>query len=64
MPRTVACGAEPRGNVDHFGRDESRHLEPLDRIIDSGQTPAEEMLEKFVAPGRARVEPAYDEYAF
>ena len=41
------AGLRRRNRVDHIGRDESRHLEPLHRIIDSGRTPAEEMLEKF-----------------
>ncbi|MGA7999360.1 MAG: glutamate--cysteine ligase, partial [Bradyrhizobium sp.] len=57
-------GLRRRGRVDHLGRDESRHLEPLERIIDSGRTPAEEMLEKFRGPWHGSVEPAYDEYAF
>jgi glutamate--cysteine ligase len=36
----------------------------LDRIIDSGHTPAEEMLAKFHGPWQGSVEPAYDDYAF
>jgi len=58
------AGLRRRGRIDHAGRDETRHLEPLDRIIDSGRTPAEEMLEKFNGPWRGSVEPAYEEYAF
>jgi glutamate--cysteine ligase len=58
------AGLRRRGHVDHFGRDETRHLEPLDRIIDSGQAPAEEMLAKFHGPWQGSVEPAYEEYAF
>src|SRR5579863_3253095 len=58
------AGLRRRGHVDHSGRDETRHLEPLDRIIDSGQTPAEEMLAKYHGPWHGSVEPAYDEYAF
>src|SRR5579863_4558396 len=57
-------GLRRRGHVDHFGRDETRYLEPLDRIIDAGQTPAEEMLAKFNGAWRGSVEPAYEEYAF
>ena len=57
-------GLRRRGRVDHLGRDESRHLEPLDRIIDSGRTPAEEMLEKFNGPWAGSIEPVYREYAF
>ena len=58
------AGLRRRGRVDHLGRDETRHLEPLERIIDAGRTPAEEMLEKFHGPWQGSVEPAYDEYAF
>jgi glutamate--cysteine ligase len=57
-------GLRRRGRVDHLGRDESRHLEPLDRILDSGHSPAAEMLEKFHGPWHGSVEPAYEEYAF
>src|SRR6201988_303157 len=57
-------GLRRRGHVDHLGRDESRHLEPLDRTIDCGHTPAEEMLEKFKGAWGGSVEPAYTEYAF
>src|SRR5256884_3814598 len=57
-------GLRRRGRVDHLGRDESRHLEPLERIMDSGRTPAEEMLEKFDGSWKGSVEPAYGEYAF
>ncbi len=45
------------------GRDETRFLEPLDRIIEAGRTPAEVMLEKFHGPWGGRVDPVYDEYA-
>jgi len=57
-------GLRRRGHVDHFGRDETRHLEPLQRTIEAGRSPAEEMLEKFHGSWKGSVEPAYDEYAF
>src|ERR1700730_11585773 len=58
------AGLRRRGHIDHLGRDESRYLEPLERIIDHGRTPAEEMLAKFDGPWDGSVGPAYDEYAF
>jgi glutamate--cysteine ligase len=58
------AGLRRRGHADHSGRDEARYLEPLDRIVDAGQTPAEEMLAKFNGPWKGSVAPAYDEYAF
>src|SRR5215468_6351956 len=57
-------GLRRRNYVDHLGRDESRHLEPLERTIECGHTPAEEMLAKFNGPWNGSVEPAYQEYAF
>ena len=57
-------GLRRRARLDHSGHDETRYLEPLERIMESGQTPAEEMLAKFHGPWRGSVEPAYDEYAF
>jgi glutamate--cysteine ligase len=57
-------GLRRRGRLDHAGRDETRHLEPLQRTIDCGRTPAEEMLEKFHGPWKGSVEPVYEEYAF
>jgi glutamate--cysteine ligase len=58
------AGLRRRGRLDHLGRDETRHLEPLDRIIESGRSPAEEMLEKFNGAWHHSIEPAYQEYAF
>ena len=58
------AGLRRRNRLDGEGRDESRHLEPLDRIADAGRTAAEEMLIKFHGPWRQSVEPAYREYAF
>src|SRR6201991_3786158 len=40
-------GWRRRARVDPLGREESRSLEPLERILASGRSPAEEMLEKF-----------------
>jgi glutamate--cysteine ligase len=58
------AGLRRRARIDHLGRDESRYLEPLDRIIEAGRTPAEDMLQKFHGPWSGSVEPAYDQYAF
>jgi glutamate--cysteine ligase len=58
------AGLRRRGRIDQLGRDESRYLEPLERILESGRTPAEEMLDKFNGEWGGSVEPAYQEYAF
>src|SRR5580704_15413021 len=57
-------GLRRRGRLDQLGRDETRHLEPLQRTIEAGHTPAEELLEKFHGSWKGSVEPAYAEYAF
>ena len=57
-------GLARRGHVDVLGRDETRYLEPLDRIVEAGRTPAEVMLEKFNGAWGGSVDPAYSEYAF
>jgi len=58
------AGLRRRNRIDRDGRDETRHLEPLDRIVDSGRTPADEMLERFRGRWNHSVEPAYQEYVF
>src|SRR5437868_7185878 len=58
------AGLRRRGRIDQLGRDESRHLEPLERILEAGRTPAEEMLDKFNGEWGGSVEPVYQEYAF
>ena len=57
-------GLRRRGYVDHLGRDETRFLSTLDQIVETGRTPAEEMLNKFHGAWNGSVEPAYTEYAF
>jgi glutamate--cysteine ligase len=58
------AGLRRRARLDQLGRDETRHLEPLDRIIDSGRTPAEELLEKFNGPWKGSVAAASEGCAF
>ncbi|QUS37966.1 glutamate--cysteine ligase [Tardiphaga alba] len=57
-------GLRRRARLDADGLDETRHLTPLDRIIESGKTPAEEMLAKFNGAWGGSVTPAYKEYCF
>jgi glutamate--cysteine ligase len=56
-------GLRRRGYLDGEGRDEGRHLEPIEEFVDHGLTPAEELLERFHGPWRGSVAPVYDEYA-
>jgi glutamate--cysteine ligase len=57
-------GLKRRARLDQGGRDESRHLEPLDRILALGKNPAEEMLDKYNGSWQGSVDPAYKEYCF
>ncbi|OJU16745.1 MAG: glutamate--cysteine ligase [Afipia sp. 62-7] len=57
-------GLARRARFDALGRVETRYLEPLDHIIESGHTPAERLLERFNGPWKGSVDPVYSEYAF
>src|SRR5882672_10903340 len=48
-------GLRRRRRLDAAGRDETRHLEPIDEFVARGRTPAEELLEKFHGPWRGSV---------
>ncbi len=50
--------------VPDLGRDETRYLEPLDHVMESGHTPAERLLEKFNGAWKHSIDPVYSEYAF
>jgi glutamate--cysteine ligase len=58
------AGLARRARRDHFGRDETRYLDPLDVIAETGVTPAETLLAKYNGPWHQSVEPAYSEHAF
>ena len=58
------AGLRRRARTDRNGRDETRYLEPLDQIVETGRTPSEEMLDKFNNGWGGSVEPVYQEYAF
>jgi glutamate--cysteine ligase len=57
------AGLRRRARHDHAGRDESCHLAPLARTLETGRTPAEDMLEKFHGVWGGSVERAYADYA-
>jgi glutamate--cysteine ligase len=58
------AGLRRRARTDRDGRDETRYLEPLDVILETGRTPAEEMLDRYHGAWNGSVEPAYQEFAF
>ncbi len=58
-----AQGLARRGKLDIGGRDETRHLAPLDDIVARGRTLAEDLIEKFKGEWGGSVEPAFTELA-
>ena len=58
------AGLKRRNRLDRNGRDETRHLDPLDEIAAGGQTPAEQLLARFHGAWGDSVEPVYREYVF
>jgi glutamate--cysteine ligase len=57
-------GLQRRNHVGDDGRDETRYLEPLNEIVASGRTAAEEMLAKYHGEWKGSVDPIFDEYAY
>jgi glutamate--cysteine ligase len=58
------AGLRKRNRLDVTGRDETRHLQPLDEIVARGITPAEELLEKYHGAWGRSVEPIYGEHGY
>ena len=54
-------GLARRARKDAEGRDETRFLDPLDAIVESGVEPARAWLQRFEGPWGGSVEPAFDE---
>ncbi|MFM5914090.1 MAG: glutamate--cysteine ligase [Chakrabartia godavariana] len=60
----ATAGLSARGQVNSMGDNESGFLNPLRRIVDSGKTTADELLEKFNGPWGGDLSKVYDEYSF
>lgn len=58
------AGLKARHRIDSRGEDETRYLDRLDAILDSGRTHAEEMLERYRGAWGGSVEPAFEECAY
>jgi glutamate--cysteine ligase len=57
-------GLVARGKTDAFGRDESGFLDPLDRIAESGLTPAERLLEAYEGAWKGDIDHVFRDYAY
>jgi glutamate--cysteine ligase len=57
-------GLARRAYRDAEGQDETRYLTPLEAIVATGRTPAEDLLDKFHGSWRGSVDPAFDEFTY
>jgi glutamate--cysteine ligase len=55
------AGLARRARRDGRGQDETRYLEPIEAIVESGVEPARVWLEKFAGPWRGSVDPVFAE---
>jgi glutamate--cysteine ligase len=62
--RIARGGLAARGISDRLGRDETRFLDPLEQIVETGQTRAQQLLGLFHGRWGGSVEPAYEECSF
>jgi len=57
-------GLKRRARLNDSGRDESMYLDPLESIVRTGKTSAEEMLEAYHGRWQGSVDPIFKEYAY
>jgi glutamate--cysteine ligase len=57
-------GLKARGKLNAAGADEGVFLEPLDRIVETGATQADELLALFHGRWNGAVDPVFDEFAY
>jgi len=64
MLAIARAGLARRRKLDRMGGDETHFLNALDRIADSGVTPAQEKLELFHGRWKGSVDPVFAEFAY
>ncbi|GAA0576708.1 glutamate--cysteine ligase [Caenispirillum bisanense] len=62
--RIARAGLGRRARLSADGMDESGFLEPLQRIADTGMTPADELIEAFSSRWNGSLEPLWAAYAY
>lgn len=60
----ASAGLKRRNRVNDSGRDESIYLDPLETIVRTGRTSAEDMLKAFDGRWQGSVDPIFREYAY
>jgi glutamate--cysteine ligase len=58
------AGLKARRRLDSRGNDETAHLFPLDRAVDSGRAPADELLAKWQGDWQGSFAPLFRDYAY
>lgn len=64
MLALARAGLSARALIDNAGDNESRYLDPLDIIVASGRTQAEDLLALWNGRWDHSVEPAFEECVF
>jgi glutamate--cysteine ligase len=57
------AGLARRARVDAGGRDETTYLDPLDVLVDTGETVADQMLARFSGAWGGQIDPIFTDYA-
>ena len=60
----ATAGLNARGHVNSMGENESGFLNPLRQIIDSGMSPAHQLLEKYQGEWGGDLSKIYGEMSF
>ena len=64
MVKIAMAGLKARSRLSPAGEDESHFLEPLVRIVEAGETPAEALLKLYNGRWNRSVDPAFTELAY
>jgi glutamate--cysteine ligase len=64
MVSLARTGLARRARLDRSGRDETHFLVPLEALIERGQTPADELIEKFRNDWHGSVDPVFTGLAY
>ena len=58
------AGLKARGITDATGHDETMYLAPLDHVVTTGKTLADELLELYQGRWNGKVEPVFQEFRY
>jgi glutamate--cysteine ligase len=64
MLTLARTGLRRRARLDANGGDETRYLDPIHEIVESGRTAAEVLTEKYLGPWQGQIDPVFEEAAY